>query len=498
MSEQSRLGLAVVCAAVVLGALGALLFTGNGLGLNLTIWVLALVAAGVVTASRSGAALPSGARWLVAPAVLFALLFAWRDSPTLKLLNGIALAGAICLPLLRAGIDRLRTAYLTDFALGAVLAGAHGSAGTFALLTEVEWRSVARDGWTGNAAAIARGSLIALPVLVVFGSLLASADAVFASYFTTAVAVDTESLVTRAAIGVSVACLAGGLLRGALWGEGPWRARTGRPPALVIGGIEAATVLALLDALFASFVLVQVRYLFGGIALARATPGLTYAEYARSGFFELVTVTALVLPLLLLLHWLVCKDDPRHERWFRCLALAQLALLLPIMASAVQRMRIYQEGYGMTELRFYTVAFMGLIAVLVAWFGATVLRGHRERFASGAIVAGFASVLLLNVVNPDAIVARANVTRIAEGRTFDARYVTGLSADAVPTLIDALEGLPSAERCAVASRLLDESRPEYGGNWESMTLSRARASRLLEAARPGLLDATCTGDSHPE
>ena len=110
------------------------------------------------------------------------------------------------------------------------------------------------------------------------------------------------------------------------------------------------------------------------------------------------------------------------------------------------------------------------------------------------MLAGFVSVVVLNVVNPDARIAAANVGRLAEGRPFDARYVTQLSADAVPALVDALDELPHAQRCAVASRLLDESRREYTGRWESWTLSRADASRLLRDERQALREATCQAE----
>src|SRR5205085_5750237 len=142
--------------------------------------------------------------------------------------------------------------------------------------------------------------------------------------------------------------------------------------------------LVLLDALFLCFVCVQVRYLFGGATWVAQVAGLTYAEYARRGFFELVWATALVLPLLLALHWLLRTDDRAAQRIFRALAAAQLVLLFVVIASALTRMRLYQREYGLTELRLYTTAFMGWLALVFVWFAATVLRGARERFACGA------------------------------------------------------------------------------------------------------------------
>src|SRR5207244_3576368 len=109
---------------------------------------------------------------------------------------------------------------------------------------------------------------------------------------------------------------------------------------------EIATVIGLLDTLFLAFVLVQFRYFFGGKANIPTGRGIEYAEYARHGFFELVWVSVLVLPLLLGAHWLLRKENPQHERIFRVLAGIKIALLSIIMVSAMQRMRLYQSECG--------------------------------------------------------------------------------------------------------------------------------------------------------
>jgi len=171
-----------------------------------------------------------------------------------------------------------------------------------------------------------------------------------------------------------------------------------------LGIVETTTIFSLLNLLFLSFVLVQIRYFFGGAATVQATAGLTYAQYARSGFFELVWVAALVLPLLLGLHWLQKPGDARAQRLFTWQAAVQVALLFVIMASALARMRLYEGEYGLTELRLYTTAFMGWLALVFAWFTLTALRGRRERFAFGAAVCAFALV-----VNPDDRIVRANL-----------------------------------------------------------------------------------------
>jgi hypothetical protein len=146
-----------------------------------------------------------------------------------------------------------------------------------------------------------------------------------------------------------------------------------------------------------------------------------------------------------------------------------------IMASALQRMGLYQLGFGMTELRFYTTAFMLWLGVVLVWLAATVLRGRRNRFAFGALVSALAGVALLNRVDPDAVIVRANVGRIAVGRSFDPGYVTVLSADAVPALVEALPLMSAAQRSVVAKAVLAKWAPARETDWREWNCSRARA-----------------------
>ena len=178
-------------------------------------------------------------------------------------------------------------------------------------------------------------------------------------------------------------------------------------------------MLAVVDLLFLAFVAVQFRYLFGGAELVRELTGLSYAEYARRGFFELVAVAALSLPLLLLADWSLDQRDAVRVRRFRQLAGLMLLLLDVMLASALFRMRLYTAEYGLTELRFYTTAFMGWLVLVFGWFVATVLRGRRERFGTGALLAGWLLLAGLNLANPDAIIARVNLERAALGRPLD-------------------------------------------------------------------------------
>jgi hypothetical protein len=205
----------------------------------------------------------------------------------------------------------------------------------------------------------------------------------------------------------------------------------------------------------------------------------------------------LVLPMLLFAHGLLRKEQPAHEGLFRALAAALLALLAVIMASAMQRMALYQAAYGLTELRLYVTAFMAWMAVLFLWFFATVLCGRRERFAFGALVTGFLAIALLDGLNPDAVIVRTNVARVGTVAPMDQGYVTCLSADAVPALVAALPAMSPENRGVVAARVLSAWPSPPSQDWRTWNWSRARAWQAIRAQEQTLHAAATSAAGGP-
>ena len=485
MSRASSVALALVASAVSLGILGDALFQGQWLGLNVGIWTVCFAGALTALVRLARAPLHQGRRWMIAPLLVFAALFAWRDSPLLVAANLVAVAAAFSMGALRRTRPRLTSAAISDYCGGFVAAGCSALAGAIPLLmTDIRWEELVRRGRSQKLAAAARGIAIGIPLVVLFGGLFVAADAVFEHLVSAAVPTIDASTVGRVVIVFLIAWVSGGLLRDLLAAREDGRLVSAEAlEALKIsprlGAVELNVALAILDLLFLAFVVVQFRYLFGGADVVEATAGLTYAEYARHGFFELVTVTALTLPLLLLGEWMLGAGE-RGRRVFRWLAAALLALLAIVIASALQRMRLYMQQYGLTELRLYATGVILWLAVVCGWFAVTVLRGRRHLFAVGALAAGFAATLALNVVDPDALIARTNVTR----PVVDVGYLAGLSDDAVPTLVRGLQRLPAEQRSFLARALLD--RAVGGRDWRSWNLSRERAARVLRAHRDEL------------
>jgi hypothetical protein len=469
---ERRLAVWLVVAALALGVAADALFDGRPLGLNVFLFAGCFVAALAALLRVGGAPLHQGRRWMAAPLLLFSAAFVWHDSQLLTAVNLLALAGAVALGGLRRGGPRPQEATVSEYAAGLAAAGSGCVAGAVALLgSEVPWQSAAGVLGSSRAVSVARGVAISLPVLALFGGLFFAADSVFAGYVSAAVPPLGNPLTHIVLIGL-VGWLAAGLLRDlvarseedrALSAEALLRRRWN----LRLGATEVVIALTALDLLFLAFVVVQAGYLFGGSGVVDSHAQLTYAQYARHGFFELVVVSVLVLPTLLAANALVAR------RSVRLLSGALVILELVVAASALQRLRVYEQRFGLTELRVYAVGVVAWLVCVFIWSTLTVLRGRVRRFAVGAVIAGFVATAALNIVNPDALIARTNLSR----PNVDVAYLARLSDDAIPTLTQNAASLPAAQRERLI-QLLRARRPD-ADSWLSFNLSRRDARTAL-------------------
>ena len=328
---------------------------------------------------------------------------------------------------------------------------------------------------------------MALPALLFLGALLMSADEVFARIIRDTFQIDIEKVMEHVAITAVIAWGSAGYMRALLVPDDDIMSQL-RVPRPALPAAEISVALWILNLLFIAFMVVQLRYLFGGATLVEVTPGLTYAEYARQGFFELIAAATLVIPILLAADWAAAQDNLRAQNVLRRTAIVLVVLLVGVIASAGYRMWLYQQAYGLTEDRVYgTVSIVWLTGTL-GWLVFTVLRGRRDRFASGAMLAGLACIASLHAVNPHALIAKVNIDRLAAGKVYDGEYVGALSADAVPVIVSRLDRLPEAERCKMTRMLTARWSGERRGGWRTWNLSDWRARRLVA---PLTIPSTC-------
>jgi hypothetical protein len=478
MSEPSRTSPVLPLVALAIGVWGDLLLTWP-LGLG-----AALAAGGCVVAfvRLNRASLDPGRSLAAAAALTAAAGLAWRDSSVLATLDLAVLAAA--LGLLATGPTAVR-ASLAGLTARAARSAGYVLGGAPLVVGGLPWAHLRSGRFWRLAFAVLRGLLVAGPVVLVFAVLLANADAVFALRMRELIAIDLLSLGRHVLVAAALSWFAAGLL-----GAGSSRPGTlpERPSWLTTGAIEVAVVLGLVDLLFGGFVWVQLRYLFGGHDWVETVAGLTYSQYARHGFFELVAVTVLALPLLLFAHWIV-RPSARGRRVVLALAGAQVALVMVMLSSALERMRLYQDAYGQTELRFYTTAFMLWLAALLVAFLLTVLPGRRDLFAHAVLLSAWAALAVLHAVNPDERIVAAN--RDAPNG-FDLPYALTLSDDALPALVDAWPQLDRSGRATMIEALRTRalSRGDDLRSWNASRSALRATYRALEISDPSLGDLT--------
>jgi hypothetical protein len=317
-------------------------------------------------------------------------------------------------------------------------------------------------------------------VLLVFGALLSSADVAFSRLLDDAIPdLSISSIfkwiflaVAGALLAVSgVYTLTAPPATSSLDTEGKGR----------FGLIEWAPAGAALVLLFCGFVAVQFTVLFGGSRHVLETAGLSYSQYARSGFWQLVAVTLLSLALIAsLARW--AKRDTKAERLLLRVLLGLLcALSVIIVASALSRMWEYQRVYSFTGERIFVMAselLLGVIFVLIAVAGIK----WQGRWIPGATV-GLAVLMLLGLaaLDPEGYVASRNAARYEGSGKIDAWYLRALSADATPALTE----LPDpVRRCTLSWIAEDLEEPDP---WYAWNLGRQRAREALADLGPAAI-----------
>ncbi|MFU8853853.1 DUF4153 domain-containing protein [Micromonospora sp. SL1-18] len=324
-------------------------------------------------------------------------------------------------------------------------------------------------------------------LLLLFGLLFSSADAVFAGLVADAL----PDISTGDEFGwVFRLLLVGAVLFGGAYllaAPPDLELRVG--PARVVRRLEWVLPLALLDALFAAFVLVQLTVLFGGSNHVLGTAGLTYAEYARGGFWQLLAVSTLTLLVIAgAMRW--APRRTRADRALIRLLIGGLTVLsLVVVASALYRMRVYTDAYGATRLRLVVATvelWLGLLFVLV---GVATIRLRGAWLPRLVLGAGVVALLGLAVVNPDRLIVDRNVDRWQRVDRLDVAYLSQLSADAVPALDRLPEPMRSCALREIAARLTEDG-------WRAANVGRAQARAVL-GPDPAEADATGCPYPHP-
>jgi len=385
-------------------------------------------------------------------------------------------------------------------------------------------RSLARDRQRPVQVLLAAvGIIVALPVIAVVLSLLMSADARFNSWMGDAghwlATLDIWHVIWQFALGLLVAIYLFGLLYGNAHRQGTGhisaeRATAWAASARRISRVALVAPTVILCLIYLVFFAAMGSYLF--LAFRHAVPGgFTYAEYARQGFFQLAVVAAINLAVLGLTV-LFAKRETKgkgetkgtvlsvssetertvpfvspavspYPRVLRVLGGVLSALTLLLIATAMSKMILYIDQYGLSRLRLYTLWFMAMLLVVFVLVGLWHIRAYRASTPIAVVIlAGF---LALTWANTDGLIADYNVNRYLDGQTslIDANYLAeNLSDAAVPALVKLRDQAtdPAVQdnvRQLLATRAADGVflTPSADGPWMSWNLQITQANGVL-------------------
>jgi len=507
-SNPNRLWIVVIA----LGWLFDFLFWKRTPGVNFAVYAVLCLAGGLYLLLGVEKTKPArGALWLLIPILFFAAVTFVRAEPMTSFLAHamtLFLMGLLAITYLGG---RWIWYGLWDYVAGFVKLGGNMLVKPLTFSADVR-RERAESGAPARRSAwpVIRGLIIALPVVAVFASLLASADAVFQARledFLDLLNIDNlgEYIFRLSYILVGAYLLTGVFLHAATASKDEKLINEGKPiVSPFLGYIESVIVLGSVTLLFLLFVVIQFQYFFGGQANIHID-GYTYSEYARRGFGELVAVAFFSLALILGLGGAARRESDSQRRTFSGLSIGVVALVLVMLVSAYRRLVLYETAYGFSELRAYTHVFMiWLGLLLVATVVLEILRRERM-FALAALVAAIGFAATLPLLNVDAFIVRHNVQRALDGNLasdqsradsvdadqLDISYFIQLSPDALQPLVAAFraDDTPAPVRDALGAALAciryrADEQPDM--DWRSYHVSRWNETRLLEEIRPEL------------
>jgi len=294
-----------------------------------------------------------------------------------------------------------------------------------------------RDGGRSRLRPVLIGLAAAVPVLLVAGLLLASADAAFEAAmkrFLGTLGTTLLQAFLAAALFFPLFSLLFGLARGEeLHGHRP----AAEPKGGKLEPLIAASFLGAIALLYLCYLLTQLAYFFSGFT-GLLPQGYTPAQYARRGFFELCAVAAINLGLLLLVSGVTRKNEAKHlPAPVKALSAFVCAFTLVLIAAAESKMALYVKLFGMTRMRLMVSLFILLLALC---FVLLLARMFIRRFAcmKALLAAGCVLVLAMSFADIDRVVLRYNMWAYRTGHleTLDVQAFYELGAAKVPYLIE--------------------------------------------------------------
>jgi len=497
--------------ALVLAWLFDYFFWGKNVGVSFPLFIVLLIATGMWLAGQAKLRPAPAALWLLVPIVALSLVSVLRADPFTLLTSWLSALILLCVFALSFLGGRWPHYGFADYIVNLLTFIPRGL-GLLRQQGKKAGRVQGEQSFLRSMAPVARGLLLALPLLWFLTLLLSSADPFFAEWMDS-LFFNLENAPEYMLRGLIILGLAYVFSATYLYAfnHSKDEALLGEKKPLLaplLGFPEAATMLASVNLLLASFVVAQFRYFFGGLSNILEGPGgFTFAEYARRGFAELVIVALTVLVFFILLSSISKRKSGRQQNWFSGLGVGLFLWVTVILVSAFERLLLLEEAYGFTRFRTYPHIFMIWLGILLLAVVILETLQRQRAFALAVLLAALGFALSLPLLNVDAFIARTNVERASSGGDLDHLYLASLSDDAVPVLVSAFQAATERGDALLANQLTVALACHFAGfppnptpSWQAWSWAKALAQdqwRLFTASLDVPIVAASQGASQP-
>lgn len=247
--------------------------------------------------------------------------------------------------------------------------------------------------------------------------------------------------------------------------------------------IEINIMLTSIVLLFITFVFLQINYLFAW-EQAILSQWYTYAEYAKSWFYELIIIAIIVFILLWKIDdYLYSHKKVSESKTYKILSSMLIILTIIILLSAFYRLYLYENAYWFTETRFYSYVFiitlwLSLIVILIRIYE-FIKEWH---FIFSIFSLYLLSLFICNIINPESLITIHNLNKqyIWTQRT-DFSYIERRSADAIDNMLKSYDSSKGKDKISLKKELCSmlEDINENKANWKEFNFANYYAHNKL-------------------
>lgn len=203
---------------------------------------------------------------------------------------------------------------------------------------------------------------------------------------------------------------------------------------------------------------------------------ITYANYARQGFFQLMVVSFINLCVIL---YSKRYNNKKDNNKIKVLSIIMVFLTFIIIISSFLRMYMYEEHYGYTLLRI--LVYFALITETICLLP-TIIFIIKEKFniTKSFMIIIITMYVILNYINIDSLIAYRNIELYQTKKDIDISYLMNNHADNIPQLIRFSKKVKDKDTKWILKEYLKEQEYEMK-DFREWNLSKMIAKQKLES-----------------